>query len=186
LIRINLLPRVTRRRLPGRQFLEIGFPLVVLAVVVVAAIYLFSRNAGVDRDLADTNKQIAGLQPAVARVLELDKQIAVMRDKEKVIATLLGQQLPASSILNEFRLLIPKDVWVTSLSVPDPASLNVEGLALDYHAVAQFMDNLKTGQLFRLVDLSVVQLDRIGQKEVVKFQITAHIEKPQATGGERP
>jgi Tfp pilus assembly protein PilN len=186
LIRINLLPRAPRRGLPGRQFIQIGLPLVVLAAVIVTSIFLLSRNLGLERDLADTNKQIADLQPKVTRVLELERQIAVMRDKEKVIATLLGQQLPAASILNEFRLLIPKEVWATSINVPEPSALSVEGLAMNYHAVAQLMDNLATGQLFRLVDLTLVQLDHVGPKEVVKFQVTAHIQKIQAVGGERP
>ncbi len=186
MIHINLLPRVPRRRLPGRQFLEVGLPLVVVVLAVVASFVLFSRNDGLERRLADTNKEIADLQPTVARVLELDRQIAVMRDKEKVIASLLNQQLPAASVLNDFRLLIPKEVWTTSLSVPEPSSLNVEGLALNYYAVAKLMDNLAAGQMFRLVDLTLVQLDRIGPREVVKFQITARLQKPQAVGGERP
>ncbi len=110
MIHINLLPRVPRRRLPGRQFLEVGLPLVVVVLAVVASFVLFSRNDGLERRLADTNKEIADLQPTVARVLELDRQIAVMRDKEKVIASLLNQQLPAASVLNDFRLLI-LDLW---------------------------------------------------------------------------
>lgn len=186
MIHINLLPRVPRRRLPGRQFLDVGLPLVVLALAVIASFVLLSQNAGLDQDLAKTKGEIDALKPTVARVLQLDQQIGVMRDKEKVILSLLNQQLPAASILNDFRLLIPKEVWTTSLSVPEPSALNVEGLALNYYAVAQLMDNLASGRLFRLVDLTLVQLDRVGPREVVKFQITARIQKPQAVGGERP
>ncbi len=186
MIHINLLPRIPRRRLPGRRFLEAGLPLVVLAAALLVSIFVLNRNAGLERDLAKTNKEIEDLRPTVARVLQLDQQIAVMRDKEKVIVSLLNQQLPAASILNDFRLLIPKDVWATSLSVPEPSAINVEGLALNYYAVAQLMDNLAAGQFFRVVDLTLVQLDRVGPREVVKFQITARIQKPQATGGERP
>ncbi len=186
MIHINLLPRIPRRRLPGRQFLEVGLPLVVLAAGLLASIFMLNRNAGLEQELARTNKEIEDLRPTVARVLLLDQQIAVMRDKEKVIVSLLNQQLPAASILNDFRLLIPKDVWATALSVPEPSALSVEGLALNYYAVAQLMDNLAAGKLFRVVDLTLVQLDHVGPREVVKFQITARIQKPQAVGGERP
>jgi len=186
LIRINLLPRVPRRRLPGRRFLEIGLPVAVAVVLVVAAVWMNQRNAGVAADVASANREIAELQPQVDHVLELDRRIKAMREKEAVIVDLLKQQLPAASILNEFRLLIPKDAWVTSLSVPEPSSLNIEGMAMTYYAVAQLMDNLGTGRLFREVDLTVVQLERIGTRDVVRFQVTARIDRPQATGGDRP
>lgn len=186
MIRINLLPRVPRRRLPGREFIEYGLPLLTLAVVIVLWVMVGARNRGLEVENAKATKEFNDLQPVVARVLELDRQIAVMRDKEKVIASLLNQQLPAAAILNEFRLLIPKEVWTTSLSLPEPSALSVEGVALNYYAVAQLMDNLATGRLFRLVDLSLVQIDRIGPKDVVKFSVTARIQKPQPVGGERP
>lgn len=185
MIRINLLPRVPRRRLPSRRVIEIGLPLAVAVVLVVATVWMNLRNAGVAADVAAVNREIAELQPQVDRVLELERRIKAMREKESVIVDLLKQQLPAASILNEFRLLIPKDVWVTSLSVPEPSSLSIEGMAMSYYAVAQLMENLSIGRLFREVDLTVVQLERVGTRDVVKFQVTARIERPQATGGDR-
>jgi Tfp pilus assembly protein PilN len=103
-----------------------------------------------------------------------------------VILALLKQQLPGSAVLDEIRMLIPTDVWLTAMSVPEPSALALEGLGLSYHAVAQLMDNLSTGRLFRLVDLTVVQLERVGPREVVKFSITARIARPEASGGDRP
>lgn len=185
MIRINLLPRIPRRRLPSRRVFEVGLPLAVALVLVVATVWMNQRNAGVEADVAAANKEIAELQPQVDRVLELDRQIKAMRDKESVIVDLLKQQLPAASILNEFRLLIPRDAWVTSLSVPEPTALNIEGMAMTYYAVAQLMDNLGTGRLFREVDLTVVQLERVGTRDVVRFQVTARIERPQVAGGDR-
>lgn len=186
MIRINLLPRAPRRLLPGRRFLEIGLPVATAVVLIVAAVWMNQRNAGVAADVNAANREIAELQPQVDRVLELDRRIKAMREKEAVILDLLKQQLPAASILNEFRLLIPRDAWVTSLSVPEPSSLNIEGMAMNYYAVAQLMDNLGTGQIFREVDLTIVQLERIGTRDVVRFQVTARIDRPQATGGDRP
>ncbi len=184
MIRISLLPRVPRRRLPGRRVFEIGLPVAVAVILLLAAVWMNQRNAGVAAEVAAANREIAEIKPQVDRVLELDRLIKAMRDKEAVIVDLLKQQLPAASIMNEFRLLIPRDVWVTSLSVPEPTSLNIEGMAMTYYAVAQLMDNLGTGQLFRGVDLTVVQLERIGTRDVVRFQVTARIERPQASGGD--
>ncbi len=187
MIRINLLPRVPRRRLVGgRQIFELGIPAAVLVLALAASFVISQRTAALRDRIARTNQEIQELRPVVARVEELDRLILSSKKKEQVVAELLKQQLPAASVLNEMRLLIPKDVWMVSLSVPDPSSLNMEGLAKNHHAVARLMDNLATGQLFRRVDLTVLQLEKVGIVEVVRFQVTATIAKPQTVGGERP
>ncbi|MGQ0548862.1 MAG: PilN domain-containing protein [Armatimonadota bacterium] len=186
MIRINLLPKVPRKILPGRAVLEIGSPVAVLAIVIIMWAVLAGQNAALQRDIDAANKEINELGPTVARVIELDRQIAAMRERERVVADLLKQQLPAAAILNEIRLLIPKEVWVVTMNVPEPSSLTLEGMALNYYAVARLMDNLASGQMFRDVDLTVVQLEKVGVNEVVRYQITARISKPQAMGGDRP
>jgi Tfp pilus assembly protein PilN len=186
LIRINLLPRVPRRRIPGRQIIEYGLPVLALVVVVVLGIMLRAQIEGLQRQIAEADSRIAELRPQVERVQELEKRIAALKEREQLILALVRQQLPAASVLNEVRLLIPKDAWVTSLSVPEASALAIDGYALSYPVVAQFMDNLKAGQLFREVDLTVAQTERIGLRDVVKFSVTARIQKPQATGGDRP
>jgi hypothetical protein len=45
------------------------------------------------------------------------------------------------------------------------------------------MDNLTGGQLFRSVDLTVAQAEKVGGTDVVRFQITARISRPQTTAG---
>jgi Tfp pilus assembly protein PilN len=182
LIRINLLPRAPKRRLPGGQFLVFGLPLVALLAAVVLSVLILSQNAGLERDIATVNTEWADLQPTVARVLELDRQIAVLKEKEQVLVDLLKQQLPVSTIMAEVRQLIPKDVWVTNVNVPEPSAITIEGNAQSYYAVAQFMDNLSAGQMFRSIDLTVSQLERAGSREVVKYTITGRVQRPQTTG----
>ncbi len=186
MIRINLLPRVPRRRLPSRRLLEFGLPLLTLAAVIVLGISLGVQNAGLEREIATVDTEISQLRETEQRVIMLDRQIKEMREKESVITDLLKQQLPAASVLNEIRLLIPRQVWITALSVPEPSSLNLEGMATGYNVVAQLMDNLSAGQLFSEVDLSVVQLEKVGPTDVVRFQVTARLARPQAAGGGRP
>ncbi|MGH2374038.1 MAG: PilN domain-containing protein [bacterium] len=186
MIRINLLPKVPRKILPGRTILEVGLPVAVFGIAIVLWAVLAGQNAALQRDIDVANKEIAELGPTVARVIELERQIAAMRERERVVADLLKQQLPAAAVLNEIRLLIPKEVWVLTMNVPEPSAISMEGMAMNYYAVARLMDNLASGQLFREVDLTVVQLEKIGASEVVRYQITARIFKPQAIGGDRP
>lgn len=181
MIRINLLPRAPRRRFPARQLVELVVPLATLVVVVIWALALGRQVDDRRTRIAAAEQEIAALRPTVQRVEALDRQIAALRVKQGLLQDLLKQQLPAASVLNDVRLLIPRDVWLTSLSVPEEGTLNIEGLGLSYYAIAQLMDNLGAGPLFRAVDLTVVQLEKVGAREVVRFQVNARVLKPQAS-----
>lgn len=185
MIRINLLPRQPRRRLPGgRPLVEVILPVAVLVVALAASLLLINQRNGLEAEIARVKREADALRPEVEQVVQLERQIAVMKTKEKLVADLLKQQLPAASILNEVRLLIPKDVWTLALNVPEPSSLSMEGMAVNYYAVARLMDNLSAGQLFRSVDLTVAQAEKVGgTTDVVRFQITARISRPQTAAG---
>lgn len=181
MIRINLLPRAPRRRISGRPLLEIGIPLVVFAVLVVWYLALSTQIANINTAIRDTDAKIVQLQPQVERVEELKKRIEEAKRKEELLAQLLATQLPASSILANIRVLIPRDVWLSTLSVPDTRSFTLEGFAMSYVAVARLMDNLESARLFEALDLSNAEREKIGSVEVVKYQVTGRLVKPAAT-----
>jgi len=183
LIRINLLPKQPRRRFQGKPILEIVLPVAAVVLVLGASLFLTSQRNGLEAQIAKAKAEADALRPQVEEVKRLGQQIAVMKTKERLVSDLLKQQLPAASILNEVRLLIPKDVWTLALNVPEPSSLSMEGMAVNYYAVARLMDNLTGGQLFRSVDLTVAQAEKVGGNDIVRFQITARILKPQAAAG---
>jgi Tfp pilus assembly protein PilN len=183
LIRINLLPKQPRRLLQGKPIVEIGLPVAAVVLALLVSLFLMNQRNGLEAAIAKAKAEADALRPEVEQVMQLDRQIAVMKTKEQLVSNLLKQQLPAASILNEVRLLIPKDVWTLALNVPEPSSLSMEGMAVNYYAVARLMDNLTSGQLFRSVDLTVAQAEKVGGNDIVRFQITARILKPQAAAG---
>jgi Tfp pilus assembly protein PilN len=181
MIRINLLPKAPRRRLPGRPLLEIGIPLVVALILVI---WYLALSTGVERlaqQIGQVNKEIDELQPQVTAVEELKRQIEEARKKEELLAQLLATQLPASSILANLRVLIPKDVWIVSLSVPNTGSFSLDGSAMSYVAVARLMENLETARLFEGLDLTVAERERIGETDTVKYSVTGRLLRPRAT-----
>lgn len=180
MIRINLLPKAPRRRLPGRPLLEIGIPLVVALILVIWYLALSTGVARLEEQIGQVNKEIDELQPQVTAVEELKRQIEEARKKEELLAQLLATQLPASSILANLRVLIPRDVWVGTLTIPDASSFTLDGFAMSYVAVARLMDNLESARLFEQLDLSVAERDRIAGAEVVKFQVTGRLLRPGA------
>lgn len=185
MIRIDLLPRAPRRRISGRPLLEIGIPLLVFLVLVVWYLNLTGDVNRLKARIAETNDKIEQLRPEVARVDELKRRIEEAKRKEELLDQLLATQLPASAILANIRVLIPRDVWLSTLSVPDTRSFTVEGFALSYVAVARLMDNLESARLFEGLDLTTAERDRIGSIEVVKYQVTGRLLKPATPEGRR-
>ena len=181
MIRINLLPRAPRRRISGRPLFEIGIPLAVLAVLLL---WYFSLNASVNRvnrEIKDAEQEIAKLQPDVQAVEDLKRRIEEAMKKEDLLAELLATQLPASSILTNIRVLIPRDVWLVTLSVPDTRSFTMEGFGLTYVAIARLMDNMESASIFEGLDLTSAERDRIGATEVVKYGVTGRLARPRET-----
>jgi len=185
-IRINLLPRAPRRRISGRPLLEIGVPLVVLVAVVVYYLGLQAQVAAIDRRIKETEAEIARLQPQVQAVEELKRRIEEARRKEDLLAQLLATQLPASAILTNIRVLIPRDVWLVTLTVPDTRTFSLEGYGMSYVAVARLMDNLESAGIFEGLDLTTAERDRIGTTPVVKFSVNGRLVRPSEVPEGRP
>ncbi len=181
MIRINLLPRAPRRRIPGRPILEIGLPLVVLVIVVVATLSLRAQVNGIQNSIKKAEDEIKVLTPQVQAVEDLKKRIEEAKKKEDLLAQLLATQLPASTILTNVRVLIPKDVWLTTLSVPDTRSFTMEGFGMSYVAVARLMDNLESAGIFEGLDLTTAERDRVGTVEVVKYSVNGRLVRPGVT-----
>lgn len=186
MIRINLLPRAPRRRIGGLPLLEIGLPLLAFVIVVVWWLTLNNQISGIERQIVATDQRIAELQPQVARVEELKKLIDEAKKKEELLDQLLATQLPASAILANIRVLIPKDVWLSTLGVPDTRTFTLDGFAMSYVAVARLMDNLESARIFEALDLTTAERERIGEREVVKYQVTGRLVKPSASPEGQP
>src|SRR3972149_2207857 len=166
---------------PGRPLFEIGLPLVVLVAVVAFYLGLSASVARIQGDIKKAEDEIKELTPQVQAVEDLKKRIEEARKKEDLLAQLLATQLPASAILTNIRVLIPKDVWLTTLSVPDTRSFTLEGFGMSYVAVARLMDNLESAGIFEGLDLTSAERDRVGTNEVVKYSVNGRLVRPSET-----
>lgn len=181
MIRINLLPKAPTRRISGRPLFEIGIPLVVLAIVVVWFLVLSGQVKDLKGEIQKTQGLIDELRPQVERVTQLKLQIEAAKKKEALLAGLLATQMPASSILTNLRVLIPKDVWITTLTVPNTGTFSLDGSAMSYVAVARLLENLESARLFEGLDLSVAERERVGTTDTVKYSVTGRLVRPSAT-----
>lgn len=189
MIKINLLAPGRRRAAgpaPG-TLLAIGSIAVIVLVLGVVGVYLGSRVASLHGQLNATNKELETLRPIALEVQRLDAMVRSLEVRQAELKRLLGMQLPASQSLEAIKNVIPRDVWLVNVTTQQQGhSVLFDGYTFTYKAVARFMVALRDSERFRNIDLTSTQKDKVGEREVVKFQITTELIGGPAKSGESP
>jgi Tfp pilus assembly protein PilN len=159
----------------------------IVLVLIVASVLLSNRAASLRRQLADVDRQLAALRPVALQVQALDQTLSSLETRQVELKRLLAKQLPASQSLQAIKTVIPTDVWLTNVST-QAGGHNVlfDGYTFTYKSVARFMVALRDSARFQNVDLSSTTRDRVGEREVVKFQITGELVGAPPRAGEAP
>jgi Tfp pilus assembly protein PilN len=178
MITINLLAPGKRRAAgptPG-MIAAIGGLAVLIVLLAVVSLYLGSRVSSLHAQLTNVNKQLDALRPIAQEVQRLDGIVRSLEDRQARLKTLLAVQLPASQSLDAIKSVIPSDVWLVNVTTQG-AGHNVlfDGYTFTYKSVARFMVALRDTDRFRNVDLTSTTKDKVGDREVVKFQVTGEL-----------
>jgi len=177
MIRINLLPRERLRGAPTPAPLRVGAVVVVLllASAVVATLALNARNRAVREEIAAINAEITELEPKVAEVENLKRLIEIAERKEQMLKRLEAARIPWDQVLLELRVVIPRNVWLISVSAAQDGNLVFNGFGLTYTDVARFMVNLESSNMFEGTDLTTSQKQLIGTRPTVAFSVTSRL-----------
>jgi Tfp pilus assembly protein PilN len=177
MITINLLAPGKRRPVGPTPGTILGIAGAALLVVILIAISLFlgSRVASLQRQVAEVTQQIEALRPVALEVEQLRATVRQLQARQAVIQALLANQLPATDSLTAIRTVIPQDVWLVNLTTSGGKAVLFDGYTFSYKGVARFMIALKDSNRFRNIDLTSTQKDKLGAREVVKFQVTGEL-----------
>lgn len=184
---VNLLPResrsdrsVTAQNLPAVVGGGMGF----LIVAVLAAGYLSgsSKVASAQRDLDAANAQLAqtpvpAATPPAAPVNPTPPAVAAEQaPRLQAVSAALSQRIAWDRILREFSLVLPSDVWISSLSMSTPTAAGANGFTIagstySYDSVARMLTRMSL-----IPDLNGVTLQSTsGDGSVVQFGLSASI-----------
>lgn len=189
MITINLLaPGRRARQGPAPATLAaIGSLAAIVLVFIGASVYLGSRVGSLHRQLTDVNRQLDTLRPIAQQVQRLDQMIKSLEARQNALKDLLGKQLPASASLQAIKSVIPTDVWLINVTTQQGGhNILFDGYTFTYKSVARFMVALKDSDRFRNIDLTSTQKDKVGEREVVKFQVTGELTSGPAKTGDAP
>ena len=192
---VNLLPRDHGRTSLGKQSLPVlvGGCSALLVVAVLGAMFMMGSGkvAAEQRKVDDLNREFRALPPAPPGPTAAEQQLAGEKSARVVaLSSALADRVAWDRIFREFSLVLPDDVWLTTLTAKSPISpatkaasgngttptqFTIQGRTYSHDGVARLLSRLQV-----VPDLTNVQLvssarSRIGGQEIVDFSIAADI-----------
>jgi Tfp pilus assembly protein PilN len=188
---VNLLPRDDARG-KSRQTNPVvlgGVIAVVVATALLAAVFLTVSSGVADKqarlDAAQAELDATPVPPpadASASTLEQEKGQRVV-----ALSTALGKRVAWDRVLRELSLVLPEDVWLSTLSAKapgeaaaaGPAGFTITGKTYSHDGVARLLARLAVVPHLTAVQLqhSAMTASEVG-RPVVEFSIQAVIKAP--------
>jgi Tfp pilus assembly protein PilN len=189
---VNLLPKdssAARRR--QQRKIDPAVPALVGGLLVVAAgIFLGSISAS--GDITEKRDAVADLQTRLGRLpkpaVTSPADAALVNEQQlrsDALTTALTSRVAWDAVLRRFSLVLPEDVWLTSLSATDSGTtgaarlLQVSGYTYSHDAVARLLARLAVVPDLRDVQLQRSSLADLAGRTVVQFDIAASVRGPE-------
>ena len=200
---VNLLPRDHGQRTIKKESLPVlvGGCSGLLVLAVLGAMFMMGSGkiASQQRKVDDLNRQFQALPPPPPGPTAAQQQLAGEKSaRVSALMTALSSRVSWDRVFREFSLILPEDVWLTSLSAKSPISpatntsstggstvpsmFTVQGRTYSHDGVARLLSRLQL-----VPDLTNVQLisstrSKVGNQPVVEFTIAADIATAAGAG----
>ena len=201
---VNLLPRDDGRRKRSRaEQAPLVVGLALLAVVTLALSFSFLNASGKAGDkqaeLDSLARQVDILPPVPKGPTPVEAGLGNERTARiTAVSSALSRRVSWDRVLREISLVLPEDIWLTSLSARSPASpasaapvaakapgaaptgLTVNGYTYTHEGVARLLSRLNVLPGLSNVQLQRSLLARVGTQSIVQFTILADVRPPGA------
>jgi len=195
---VNLLPRDQGQRTIKKESLPllIGACSGVLVAAVLGAMFMMGSGkvAAQQRKLDDLNRTYQALPPPPAGPSVAQQQSA----RVSALSTALTSRVAWDRVFREFSLVLPDDVWLTTLTAKSPISpltnastssgssapseFTIQGRTYSHDGVARLLSRLQVVPDLTNVQLLSSTLSTVGGQDVVEFSIAADIKVAGAPG----
>jgi Tfp pilus assembly protein PilN len=192
---VNLLPRDHGHRTVSKESLPVlvGACSGVLVAAALGAMFMMGSGkiASQQRKLDDLNRQYQALPPAPAGPSAVQQQLAGDQSARlSALSTALGSRVAWDRVFREFSLVLPDDVWLTTLTAKSPISpatnastssggapsqFTLQGRTYSHDGVARLLSRLQVVPDLINVQLVSSTLSKVGDQDVVEFSIAADI-----------
>src|SRR5262249_13560095 len=191
MIRINLLAvdrgpvKKVVTRTPGvsaAQRVTIGAALIVLGTIVAIGwwfLALRARDAQLDADIAQAEKEANQLRAVLAEVQKFEARKAQLQQRVNLIEQLRHGQAVPVHVLDEVSKAIPDRLWlITMLQHGD--DFTIEGRTTTLTGLSDFVSNLEGSSWFKKpVEIVDSAVDQGPNGDLVRFSVRATMQNPE-------
>lgn len=172
MIRINLV----RGKRKKRREVDVGFLYLLVPLLVVAGLFFYHRTLTgrietVRNNIARAEAEVARLKKEIGEVERFKARKAELQQKVDVISSLQAGRSAPAKLFQAIAEAIPEKCWIDRLSVKD-GKVELSGVALNNHTIANFMTSLSAGGRFRDVVLGSAEQTTTMNLKLVKFSLT--------------
>lgn len=169
----------------GRQL--IWASVILLAIIILYLLYSSIRIFSLQGDLKELEAKAESFAPILKRAEELKNRINSITPHLSYIQDLRQNIYLWQGLGLEIQRLLPPDAWLDNLSFSptqtEAIEISISGKALSYKSVGDYILRLQGTGHYQSVDLLSASLTKIGDREVVQFQMKA--QTAIAKGGTR-
>jgi len=168
MIRINLLPyRAARKKENIRYQVNVYIGSLILVLLAV-----FWYNSSLNGSIESLNKDIRDTQEQVAKYKKINKEIADIKAKLKVLEKKIeviesleeDRKVPVQNMDALYTLLVEKRMWYTQITEKD-RTIHIKGVAIDNQTVADYMTRVEKSDRFANVRLATISKYTLKGKE---------------------
>ncbi|MCL5966604.1 MAG: PilN domain-containing protein [Deltaproteobacteria bacterium] len=172
MIRINLI----RGKRKKRRELNVGFLYLVVPLIVVAGLVLYhqtvrGRIETLTADIDKANAEVVRLKKEIGEVEKFKARKAELQQKVDIISNLQAGRNTPVKVFQALAEAIPEKCWIDQLSVKS-GRVDLSGVALNNHTIANFMTSLGRSGRFRDVVLGSAEQTTAMNLKMVKFNLT--------------
>jgi Tfp pilus assembly protein PilN len=191
---VNLLPRDEAKRSfeakRGVVFGAVGGAALATAVLASMTISAGGTLSAKQNELDSLRAQIAAIPPAEVKDTSDDDALAADKGaRVGALSAALSGRIAWDRVLRHVSLVLPEDVWLTSLAAVAPAAatapsvgtgFTLTGATYSQNGVARFLSRLAVVPDLENVRLQSSQSELLNQRELVQFTILADVREPGA------
>lgn len=171
--KINLLPQREPEE-SGISPAKLGLIIVLeIAIVGASALYAYRHFfiQQLEEDIDRIEAQIGAIQTDVEAVEKVQRRTADIRKLIDEAEAIRAEGLASGRVMREVRDIIPRDIWLSSLSINPDGGVSLAGDTFSIESVARFALAIEDSPMFGEAHVGSVSLAAEGDYEVYDFNI---------------
>ena len=172
MIRINLIRgKRKKRREVNLGFLYLLIPLLVLGGVFLYHRMIVNRIDALQANIQKANSEISRLKKEIGEVERFKVRKAELQQKVDIISNLQNGRTGPVKVFEALSASIPEKCWIDQLGVKHD-KVNLSGVALNNHTIANFMTALGQSGRFQKVELGSAEQTTVMGVKLMRFSLS--------------